>query len=125
MRKTFQKLVVLVLTSTFLFATHADIVFSGSSVNSLSISTERSKSNKGYYLKIYIDGMEPSKVKIKVVRHELFITAQNGGSVSGNAFAGGQFVNYSYSFANDADLQNLTRVNSNKLITLTIPKVQQ
>ena len=125
MIKNISRIIVLVLTSTFLFVTYADIAFSGSSVNSLSISTERSESDKAYYLKIYVDGIESSQIKAKVINNELQITAQNGGMVSGNAIAGGQFVNYSYRFPNDADLQHLKRVNSDKLVVFTIPKINQ
>ncbi|WP_299873900.1 Hsp20/alpha crystallin family protein [uncultured Cocleimonas sp.] len=119
------KLIVLVLTSTILFVTYADIAFSGSSVNSLSISSERTESDKAYYLKIHIDGIESSQLKVKMIETELQITAQNGGMISGNAIAGGQFVNYSYRFPNDADLQHLKRVNSDKLVVFTIPKINQ
>ena len=43
--------------------------------------------------------------------------------ISGNTIAGGQLVNYSYIFSNNADLKNLTRVNSNKLVVFEIPKI--
>ena len=125
MIKYISKLIVLVLTSTYLFTSYADIAFSGSSVESLSISTERSESDNAYYLKIYVDGIESSQIKAKVINKELRITAQNGGMVSGNSIAGGQLVNYSYNFPNNADLQNLTRVNSNKLVIFKIPKFNQ
>lgn len=124
-RYIIHKLTVLALASTFLFSTNADFAFSGSSSNTLSISTQKSENNKFYILEIFIDGMKPSNVKVNIRNHKMFIVAQNGGVISNNAISGGQFVNYSYPFPRNADLKNLIRIDTNKLITITISKIKE
>ena len=99
MKCTILKLIVLVLTSTFLFAAYADIAFSGSSVHSLVISNQRSEDHKAYYLTVNIEGIDSAEVKINTRGQKLYVSAQQGGVVSGNAVAGAQLINYSYSFA--------------------------
>lgn len=122
MQCTILKLIVLVLTSTFLFAAYADIAFSGSSVNSLVISNQRSEDEKAYYLTVNIEGIDSSEVKFQVKGQRLYMSAQQGGVVSGNAVAGAQLINYSYSFADNADMQKLSRANLKNKVVITIPK---
>ena len=74
-------MIVLVLTSTFLFEIYADIAFSGSSVNSLVISNQRSEDDKAYYLTVNIEGIDSSKVKFRVKGQRLYMSAQQGGVV--------------------------------------------
>ena len=102
-------------------ASLADISISSSSSNSISISTEEAETNKAYVLDINIKGIAPSSVSLKVNGQKLILKASQG-STGKNSMAGGQSISYSFSFAEDADMSKISRLNSKDKIRITILK---
>jgi len=101
---------------------YADIAYSGSSTNSIEISTEESENSLAYTLIIHIKGVNSTNVKLFPDNYgELIMLAQSG-NISGGTIAGGQSIRYSFSFGKDADINKMKRFNAKNKIIVTIPK---
>lgn len=100
----------------------AGIAYSGSSVSSLSISSDRSETNYQYIIEIHIEGIDVSKVTFEANFQTLYLLAQKGGLITEKAIAGAQIIRLAFDFPANANLKNYFRVNKPNKIIISVPK---
>ncbi len=100
----------------------ADIIVSNfSSSNSIAISSNDFETEKEYFLEISIEGIDSRNVSIQP-HGQMLILEITQGATQGSARANSQKIIYTYSFADDADMHKLFRLNSKNGIRIAIPK---
>ena len=117
---------VLILTSvlTVMVSSSAlgTIAFSGESINSLSISSNRSENSYQYLIEIDIQGIDTSKVTFEVEYQTLYLLAHQGSVVSEASISGAQVMRLAYDFPTNAVIKKYFRINHPNKIIISIPK---
>ncbi len=121
-RKIAQIILSILLTSLLVPSVFAAIAFSGDSVNSLSVSSNRSENSYQYLIEIDIKGIDTSKVTFEIEYQTLYLLAYQGSIVSEVAISGAQVMRLAYDFPTNADLKNYFRINHPNKIIISIPK---
>ena len=100
----------------------ATVAYSGESINSLSISSNRSENSYQYLIEIDIQGIDTSKVDFEVEYQTLYLLAHQGSVVSDSAISGAQVIRLAYDFPTNAVIKKYFRINHPNKIIISIPK---
>jgi HSP20 family molecular chaperone IbpA len=99
----------------------ADIATAGSASQSVIISSNEFENDKEYLLEINLVGVDPRAVTLQP-HGQILILEVRQGDIKRNARAGSQNIFYTYSFGDDADMQNISKLHSGNKIRISIPK---
>ena len=115
-------IIALVFATPFNSSLLAKVAYSSGSINSLSISSNRSENSYQYLIEIDIQGIDTSKVDFEVEYQTLYLLAHQGSVVSDSAISGAQVIRLAYDFPTNAVIKKYFRINHPNKIIISIPK---
>ena len=94
---------------------------SAHSSNSIMVSSNKFENTNEYILEITIEGADPRAMTLEPHGQMLILEIRQG-NIKKNTASASQNITYTYSFADNVNLHNVSKLTSGNKIIVTIPK---